>query len=104
MPVKFTGRDPAFRGSLEKAFGSPPRAGYDAHHVLPVQFGDRLARLGIDVNDARYGTWIDRTVHQGISKEYARDWEAFLQGSPTPEQVLAFARMLAGKYGFDVHF
>jgi RHS repeat-associated protein len=102
--VRFAGRDPKFRANFEEAFGPPPRAGYDAHHVLPVQFGDRLARLGIDVNDARYGTWIDRTIHQGISTEYARDWEAFLQGSPTPEQVLAFARMLAGKYGFNVHF
>jgi len=103
--VKYTGRDLGFRQNLRKAIGEPPPGGlYDAHHVFPVQFGRDFAKLGIDVNKPEYGTWLERSVHQGISSEYAKDWNVFLRASPTRDQAFAFARMMAGKYGFNVHF
>ena len=100
----FAGRDPAFRANLENEIGPPPHGEYDAHHIFPVEFGRDFAQAGIDVNNPGYGTWVARSLHQGMSSEYSNDWAAFLQGSPTSTQMFDFGRMLAQKYGFDVHF
>jgi hypothetical protein len=102
--IRWAGRDPNYRANLTKVLGKPPAGEYDAHHVLPVEFGQDFARVGIDANAPQYGTWVPRAEHQGFSSEYAKDWGAFLRGSPNQTQVLDFARMMAGKYGFDVHF
>lgn len=71
-----------------------------------MEFAQDFQRFGIDVNEGRFGSWVESQVHQGMSYQYARDWEAFLLNSsdPTAEQAFSFARELAGKYWFDVHF
>ena len=102
--IAWTGRDPAFRTKLAKAIGDAPVGDFDAHHVLPVEFGQDFARLGLDANAPQFGTWVARTEHQRWSSEFAKDWGSFLRGSPNEAQVLDFARMMGGKYGFDVHF
>ncbi len=60
--------------------------------------------LGIDINKGEYGSWVEKGLHEGFTNEYAQDWEGFFTGNPTASDAFGFARMLAGKYGFDVHF
>jgi hypothetical protein len=75
-----------------------------AHHVFPVKFGDYFARHGININEGRFGTWIDETEHIGITPEYRKDWAAFTAEEHTKQEILDFGRMLGRKYGFDVNF
>jgi len=103
-PIEWAGRDPNYRRNLEKELGKPPVGPHDAHHVRPVEFGERLALLGLDVNAPQFGTRVPRAEHQGFSGEYSKDWAAFLRGTPSREQVLDFARVMGEKYGFKVHF
>jgi hypothetical protein len=101
----FAGRDPGFRSGVRGAIGDAPTdATYQAHHVFPVQFGRDFARMGIDVNRGEYGSWVEKGLHEGLSNEYAKDWGAFFEGTPSASDAFSFARELAGKYGFDVHF
>jgi hypothetical protein len=83
---------------------APTEATNQAHHVFPVQFGRDFARIGIDVNKGEYGSWVEKGLHEGFSNEYAKDWGAFFEGEPSASDAFSFARELAGKYGFDVHF
>jgi hypothetical protein len=36
--------------------------------------------------------------------QYAEDWRFFLTDTQSRESIFAFARQLAGKYGFSVYF
>jgi hypothetical protein len=47
---------------------------------------------------------VEKSLHEGISGEYSKDWAGFFAGNPATTDAFEFARMLAGKYGFDVHF
>jgi RHS repeat-associated protein len=101
--VMFAGRAAGFRDAVAAAIGhSPTDAIYQAHHVFPVQFGRTFAKQGIDVNQGQYGSWVEKSLHEGLSNEYAKDWTAFFRSGGG--DAFDFARSLAGKYGFDVHF
>ncbi len=67
--MTWAGRDPSYRSKLAMDIGAPPVGDFDAHHVLPVEFGRDFARLGIDANAPKFGTWVPRAEHQGWSSE-----------------------------------
>ena len=104
----FTARN--FRENLQRLTGRSTEMiqGLEAHHVLPQEFSDRFARSNIDINDPRFGSWVDATMHRGWSYGYNREWEQFFSNFaeriPSQQECLDFARHLAEKYGFDVDF
>jgi hypothetical protein len=103
--IALLGRAPGFREAVTEAIGhAPTDAIYQAHHVFPVQFERDFASLGIDINKAQHGSWVEKGLHEGFSNEYAKDWEGFFTGNQTAGEAFNFARMMAGKYGFDIHF
>jgi RHS repeat-associated protein len=105
--VNWVGRasSSVFRKALAEVAGAAPTgAKYEAHHVFPVQFGEQFAQLGIDINRGEFGSWIEAGLHRFMSHEYAQDWAAFMETRPSAQAVFDFARMMAGKYGFTVHF
>jgi hypothetical protein len=79
---------------------------FQAHHVLPQKFRREFEALGLNVNHPTFGAWVDSS-HQGWSRRYQRDWNAFFQGyqengtTPTIQEVFSFAESLAKKHGFD---
>ena len=80
-------------------------AGKHAHHVFPKQFTDRFARLGLDVNDPRFGVLLDGQVHSQLHNvyRYNDEWRLWFgrTTNPTAGDALKFARDLAAKYGFQ---
>ena len=103
-----------FRGKLQDLtkMSDEAIAGMDAHHVFPQTFGDDFKAIGINHNKAKYGAWVEHTEHLGFSYEYNQDWAGFfddvrargLGKVAAHKEAKAFAKMLAGKYGFDVLF
>jgi RHS repeat-associated protein len=79
--------------------------GKHAHHVFPKQFTDRFARLGLDVNDPRFGVLLDGQVHSQLHNvyRYNDEWRLWFGRitNPTAGDALQFARDLAAKYGFQ---
>jgi RHS repeat-associated protein len=104
----FTARN--FRENLQRLTGRSTDMiqGLEAHHALPQEFSDRFARSNIDINDPRFGSWVDATAHRGWSYGYNREWEQFFSNFgervPSQQECLDFARHLAEKYGFDLNF
>jgi hypothetical protein len=53
-----------------------------AHHDLPVQFEKEFASKGIDINNDKYGRWIDVDTHQiwhwKGSEKFNNVWRDFL--------------------------
>jgi len=75
------------------------------HHNLPWKFRKWFADLGINVNEARFGRWVEGTppgTHQNWGRAYQDAWETFINQNPNASQndVLAeLQRLLAsGKY------
>lgn len=82
-----------------------------AHHILPVKEGlaRKFEEAGLNINDPRFGAWVDRTKHGQISDAFEKDWEQFFRSfedrsEPTVEEVLSEARRLAEKYDLEIKF
>ena len=103
---EFTSRN--YRYNLQQYTGQNGK-GMQAHHVLPQEFRDLFQRANINIDNPRYGSWVNSAQHQGMSYEYNQDWRAFFEEftnatGPSVPQIEAFARELAGKYGFEISF
>jgi hypothetical protein len=80
--------------------------GLDAHHVFPYKIRAEFQRRGINVNDPRFGTWWDRSIHRSKSYEFQQQWDEFFYQTPnaTAEDVFSFGRQLCYQYGLTCHF
>jgi len=78
--------------------------GKHAHHVLPKQFAEKFSRLGLDVNDPRFGALLDGPAHMQLHNvlKYNSRWSDWLGKNPnaTADDVLRFAEELAREYGY----
>lgn len=97
-----------FRSNLKKHIGNPPSstANPEAHHVLPQKFVDWFSSKGINIHDPKFGSWVDKDIHLKWSYEYNLKWENFKTRNlgASVNEIMDFARFLASKYGFQVHF
>lgn len=63
------------------------------HHDLPQKFINEFKKRGIDINDPRFGRWIEGGPiggHQKFSREFNQLWENFLARNPTVDQIFEF--------------
>ena len=75
-----------------RAEGAPPAwmKKPQAHHDLPQKFRDQFETRGIDIDDPKYGRWVEGGPigdHQKWSRRFNEEWEAFLRGNPTNEEI-----------------
>jgi hypothetical protein len=56
--------------------------------VFPQKFRAEFAEVDINVDDPRYGMWIESEDHQDYAAAYNNAWEEFLKSDPTKEQIL----------------
>ena len=86
--------------------------GFDAgdaahvHHTFPKQLADKFLEAGINVNDPRYLSWVEKTIHQNMhnAEKYNSVWEKFLLKNHSKEAILNKGRELAEEGGFYVDF
>jgi hypothetical protein len=77
-----------------------PQAGPSSPPLpLPVVSPRRLRRRG-----CVHGQVLTAPEPSGMVNQYAEDWRFFLTDTQSRESIFAFARQLAGKYGFSVYF
>jgi hypothetical protein len=88
-------------GLLRRRMGQPPRGmrNPQAHHDLPNKFRDRFERRGLDIDDSKYGRWVEGSPagrHQNWSPEFNREWEDFFRRNPNASKadILKFMRRL----------
>jgi hypothetical protein len=105
------GGEPAYWNYRQKfidAYGEAPEGMVNpqVHHVLPQKFVDKFIKAGINIHEPKYCSWVERTPHSQWSGWDNKDWEDFFVNnqSPTVQEILAFARQMATKYGFQIHF
>ncbi|MGC8787969.1 MAG: hypothetical protein ACP5Q1_11140 [Anaerolineae bacterium] len=101
----FTARN--FRENLMRLTGKSADevADLEAHHVLPQALEKDFQKLGIEnIHDPKFGSWVEPGAHRRWSYDYNQEWRSFLKDLPSPDEILNFARQLAEKYQFDVHF
>jgi RHS repeat-associated protein len=92
---------PTNRGGLRQAMGQPPpgMTNPNAHHDLPWTFRDWFARRGLNVNDPRFGRWVEGTPpgeHLRWSAEFEAEWRKFKDRFPSAsaKDVIAFMNRL----------
>ena len=86
------------------AFWGRMGSAFHRHHVFPQKFRAAFERLGINIDNVRFGSPVRGDLHLGWSAEYNREWEAFLATNPTREEVLDFGRHMGDRYGFETRF
>ncbi|MBI2854647.1 MAG: hypothetical protein HYX87_06995 [Chloroflexi bacterium] len=96
----------ALKRLTDKSFTAAEK---EAHHVLPKEFEDGFRKAGIEnINDPRFGSWVDPGEHAHWSSKYNDEWQRFfdeLKGKKTSEEdILKYAEELSNKYNFDVNF
>ena len=78
----------------------------EAHCVLPCRFEREFNRVGINIHDPHFGSWVERGPHRRWSRAYNREWERFfrkfetMERLPTIGEVFRKAETLAEKYEF----
>jgi len=92
---------PTNRGGLRQAMEQPPTGmtNPNAHHDLPWTFRDWFARRGLNVNDPRFGRWVEGTPpgeHQRWSAAFDAEWRQFIDRFPnaTADDVISFMNQL----------
>jgi len=84
--------------------------GFEAHHIFPQHFRADFAKMGINVDNPLFGSFVQKQIHRSFNHSYNAIWEAFWTpfrntGTlPTQQQVLQKAMDLSRKFGFDLNF
>ena len=100
------GRDPNYRANLVKKTGIDPSEAA-AHHNMPVKFGNFFKNVkGLNYQNPKFGSWVEKYLHSSISREFNLEWEYFIRTHPnaSASQVINFARSLAAKFGIPTNF
>jgi RHS repeat-associated protein len=75
----------------------------EAHHVLPEKFRELFAKLGVNVDDPKWGACVEGSgPHQSWSTSYNKEWDNWLKVNinPSISQIEAKAIDLANSYGY----
>ena len=91
-----------FRKNLGKLTGGEVK-GADAHHIFPKAFEMDFKAAGIDIHDPQYGVWWELHEHRQKAKAYNAEWEKFLHGTKTQEEIIEKAKEMAKKYGYELN-
>ena len=75
-----------------------------AHHVFPKKFRTRFDKLGINIDDPKFGSWWETNAHQKNSYSYNLRWDEFFLDNPTTGEAYGLARELGAKHGFTLNF
>ena len=86
-----------------RAEGAPPAwmKKPQAHHDLPQKFRREFEPRGLDIDDPKYGRWVDGGPtgdHQKWSKRFNKEWEDFLQEEPSVQQILDQMEDMRNRY------
>ena len=91
----------SLRTNMIRAFGDAP-AGAQAHHILPKKFERYFNDVGLNINDPKYGEWLEPHLHLTKAREYNEAWKEFFNKHPdyTEEMVLEQAKYFMSRiYG-----
>lgn len=101
---KWAADSKSYRKNLEIFSGIVPKAGEQAHHMLPKskQFTDFFEKNGIDVNNPEFMKWMHKDDHIGkFSSAYNDLWGKFIEANKgktfSSEQLMKKAKELEGK-------
>jgi hypothetical protein len=92
-----------FRTNLGRLTGEIP-TGSQAHHVFPQEFVNKFTKIGININDPKFGVWWETTSHLKNAKTYNAMWKNFLIDNPTLHQTLDKGRSMLQLYDLPVGF
>lgn len=63
-----------------------PAEGMQAHHTLPQKFRLYFQSAGINIDNPKYGRWLESTKHNKGSYKYNRKWNDFRKEHPKPSE------------------
>lgn len=58
-----------------------PAEGMQAHHSLPQKFRPIFEKMGINIDNPKYGRWLESTKHNKGSYKYNKKWEQYFIGN-----------------------
>ena len=90
-----------FRENLVRMSKGINPKGMDAHHLLPYAFRKELKEMRINVNDPKFGRWVEHTIHNKTWKKYNDDFRQYLRthSDASVDDLVNFAESLMYKYG-----
>ena len=92
-----------FRHNLGQLTGGIPE-GMQAHHTLPNAFRKEFEQLGINIDDPKYGVWLETSIHQKTKDPYNARWKVFFEDhndkgvKATVEEIENYAQQLMQEF------
>lgn len=92
----------SLRSNMIQVYGEPPK-GMHAHHILPKKFEKSFEKAGIDINNPKYGMWLDAHLHLSKAADYNIKWDNFFLLNTNPnlqeveEEAVLIMRNVYGK-------
>ena len=67
--------------------------------MIPFKFKERVSAAGIDVNNPKYGSFVDKDLHRHTAYQYNKEWEVFLNESDkNKSEIEAFMKSIMEKF------
>ena len=78
--------------NMEKS-GNIGSVGDDAHHLFPQKYKNKFKKMGIDIDDASNGIWMNASKHRKGAYAYNKLWKnAFDSGTVNASNAMDFAK------------
>lgn len=94
-----------FRENVLKLMGESG-LGKEAHHNLPQAFSKQFEKAGININDPKFGSIVEKLEHRQMAYNYNKQFEKFFSESVerTAQEIINYAREVSSKFGFSPRF
>ena len=81
-----------FRYNLAERTGIKP-LDKQAHHIFPNKFKINFNKAEIDINNPKYGIWLEKNFHLQKASKYNKSWDIFFKDNANPNKEEIFRHM-----------
>ena len=81
-----------FRYNLAERTGIKP-PDKQAHHIFPNKFKINFNKAEIDINNPKYGIWLEKNFHLQKASKYNKSWDIFFKDNANPNKEEIFRHM-----------
>ena len=77
--------------NMEKSGNLRPDRHHDAHHIFPQGFREKFDFKHIDIDNPKYGIWLDASIHRKGAYAYNEAWEGVIKNIKGIDDALEYA-------------
>lgn len=80
-----------------------------AHHVFPQKFRETFDKIGLKIDEAKYGVWWESSSHSKNAYWYNKQWAEFLEreaknNTLSKDRTLEYGKKIMDSYGYKTNY